>query len=202
MARQPQVPQDLSDEDEDQGLQFIGKDSAPADAGASRRDDRRAHDTRVDEVSEERATHQSRKVQWQRPSSLDAPPARPGYKQRWIRVSFRGADDPRNRNRRLREGWNPRPLESISADWQGIGANAGSVTGAFVVDDLMLCEMPESIYNERKAHYQAQTALQMTAVEADLEQAQVGGHRILRNHTTAVTHPARVIGRKVDAAVD
>lgn len=66
----------------------------------------------------------------------------------------------------------------------------------------MLCEMPESIYNERKAHYQAQTALQMTAVEADLEQAQVGGHRILRNHTTAVTHPARVIGRKVDAAVD
>jgi hypothetical protein len=201
MARQPQVPEELSDEAEDAGLRFIGKD-APAEAGASRRDDRRAHDTRVDEVSEERATHQRREAKWQRPTSLDAPPARPGYKQRWVRVSFRGADDPRNRNRRLREGWNPRPLESISAEWQGIASTAGPVTGAFVVDDLMLCEMPEDIYNERKAHYEKLTSLQMTAVEADLDKAQTGGHRILRNHTTAVSHPARVIGRKVDAAVD
>ena len=203
-ARQPPAAPDLDNDLDDEGdddLRPIG--NAPAEAGASRRDDRRAHASRVDELAEEHATHPDDEYQpWVRPSSLDAPPPRPGMVQRWVRVQLKGADDPRNRTRRLREGWKPRALDSIPEDWVGFGMNQGDVKGAFVVDDLMLCEMPERIAIQRRKHYARMTAQQMEAVEADLESAQVGGHRILRSHKTTVTHPARVVGRKVEAADD
>ena len=45
------------------------------------------HDSRVDELSEERATHPTAPMPWVRPSSLEAPPPRDGMTQRWIRIS-------------------------------------------------------------------------------------------------------------------
>ena len=41
----------------------------------------------------------------QPPSQLDAPPCPDGYKQRWLRHRVNGADDTKNINARLREGW-------------------------------------------------------------------------------------------------
>lgn len=72
-----------------------GRESASADTELSRQAVRsRAHASRVDEATEEHATHQMADQPWVRPSNLDAPPARKGYVQRWIRATFRGADDP------------------------------------------------------------------------------------------------------------
>lgn len=83
-----------------------------------------------------------------------------------------------------------------------MAGDAKPKSGAFVVDDLMLCEMPEFKYKQRAAYYQGLAARQMEAVETELEASQVPGHRIVRQHTSRVSMPARTIGRKVEAASD
>ena len=162
----------------------------------------RGHDSRVDELSEERATHPETPQPWLRPNSLQAPDSRPGMVQRWIRISLRGAEDPRNINMRLREGWVPRPLDSIPDDFGLLGTKAGVEAGRFIVDDLMLCEMPKTVYAQRKAYYDRLTEQQMDAVETDLEEVQVQGHPITKTHRSSVSHPPRVLGRRVEAAED
>lgn len=164
----------------------------------------REHDGRVDDLSEERATHQESEAPWMRPSSLHAPDPRDGMKQRWIRISVRGVDDPRNVNLRMREGWTPRPVESIPSEFQMMGVQETQTQGRLIVDDLMLCEMPEERWKARAAYYQKLTQDQMVAVENDLQDVQVAGHRITKTHTSTVSHPARprVQGRQVEAAED
>lgn len=162
------------------------------------------HDSRVDELSDEHATHQERPLApWIRPSSLTAPEPRPGMVQRWIRISTRGVDDPRNINMSTREGWTPRPADTVPSDFVMMtGAPAEQHAGRFVVDDLLLCEMPKEIYGQRKAYYEDQTAQQMIAVEQELEDAQVPGHGITKTHSSSVSHPSRVVGRRAEPADD
>ena len=162
----------------------------------------RGHDTRVDALSEERATHPEYPDlgRWERPSSLEAPECREGMTQRWIRVTVRGEEDPRNVNMRLREGWRPRPANTVPDDFMSL-ARADDGEGRLIVDDLMLCEMPTDMYAERRAYYDSLTETQMTAVNADLEDVQIQGHRITKTHTSQVSHPPRV-GRQAQPADD
>lgn len=160
----------------------------------------RGHETRVDELSEERATHPERpEGPWVRPTALDAPEPREGMVQRWVRKSMKGDADPKNWNRAMREGWRPRPSETVEKGWQQFAISA-SDAGIIQVDDLVLCEMDEKTYRERAAYYKSQADLQMAGVEHDLERSQMPGHPIQKTHNTSVTHPARVVGRKVEAA--
>lgn len=169
----------------------------------SRENRSREHDSRVDELSEDRATHLERPEEpWQRPSSLAAPEPRPGMVQRWIRHSVRGVDDPRNVTMKMREGWTPRPIDTIPEEFTFIASRADAQAGQFVVDDLMLCEMPLKKFKQRSEYYRRQTERQMEAVTHDLERTQVAGHPIQREHTSKVSHPPRVIGRRVEAADD
>lgn len=176
-------------------------------AGDSRDDshesESRGHDTRVDAMSEDRATHPEypNKGRWERPSSLEAPEPRDGMTQRWIRVSIRGEEDPRNVNLRLREGWKPRAANTVPEDFMSL-TRADDGDGRLIVDDLMLCEMPSDMYAERRAYYDSLTESQMTAVNADLEDVQIQGHRITKTHTSKVSMPPRVVGRQAQPADD
>lgn len=161
----------------------------------------RGHGSRVDELPEERATHQAKAKPWERGSALDAPPPREGMVQRWIRRSVRGEDDPMNLNRQYRKGWRPRPADTIPEEWKMFCVKTDSGEGVFAVSDMVLCEIEQEIYEEMKAHIDQQTELQMYSVEVDLENSQVaGGPPITREHKTAVTHPARHVGRRVAVA--
>lgn len=176
----------------------MGEDTHPLDMS-------REHPSRVDELGEERATHQEREAPWVRPSSLEAPEPRPGMVQRWIRITVRGEDDPRNINMRTREGWRPRPIDSIPEDMRDFSSAQDATMGRFVVDDLLLCEMPEERYRARQRYYQTQTDRQMEAVEYDLENAQQGqSTRIVRTHNSQVQVPSNVktTGRRVEPASD
>lgn len=160
----------------------------------------REHVSRVDELADERATHRERPVApWIRPSSLAAPDPRPGMVQRWIRVSVRGEEDPRNVNMRSREGWTPRPIDTVPEDFIFAASRGALKGGHFVVDDLMLCEMPKEIYEQRATYYQQLSERQMQAVETDLDRAQSGQPiSIQRSHKSSATTP----GRRVEAADD
>jgi hypothetical protein len=148
------------------------------------------HDTRVDEPSAYNATHQSEAVQWQRPSSLEAPDARDGMTQRWVRHSLRGEADPRNMNRKYREGWRPRDPATLSEDWQVFAITAESTDGYIKVDDLVLMEIPTKTLTQRKAASEQAAREQMAGVEHDLERSQMPGLPITKEHRTSVSHPA------------
>lgn len=148
------------------------------------------HESRVDEMSEYDATHQQTEAQWVRPSSLDAPPPREGKTQRWVRKSLRGVDDPKNLNRSWREGWRPRPPETLPEEWRIYATFADKSEGMIVVDDLILMEIDSDIIEARRKAIKKATADQMRGVEHDLESAQIAGHPIVKEHKTSVTHPA------------
>lgn len=147
------------------------------------------HDARVDEPSEYDATHQEEPQQWVRPSSLDAPPARTGMTQRWVRKSLRGEADPKNLNRKYREGWRFRDPSGLPEDWKVFAVHAKQGEGYVQVDDLVLMEIPTSVLNQRLRYQEEQTRLQMASVEHDLEKTQVSGHPIHKEHKTSVSHP-------------
>ena len=147
------------------------------------------HESRVDEMSEYDATHQQEPAAWVRPSSLDAPPARDGMTQRWVRKSIRGADDPKNLNRSWREGWRPRSPDSLSEEWRVYAVFADKSEGMIVVDDLILMEIDSGTLARRKAAIEKATREQMVSVEHDLESTQLAGHPIVKEHRTSVTHP-------------
>lgn len=149
------------------------------------------HESRVDETPEYDATHPMEPAQWLRPSSLDAPPARAGKTQRWVRQSVRGAADPKNLNRSWREGWRPRDPATLTEEWRVYATFAEKSEGMIVVDDLILMEIDSGIIERRRAAINRATSLQMQSVEHDLESAQVRGHPIVREHQTSVTHPSR-----------
>ena len=52
---------------------------------------------------------------WKPPSLLDAPEARPGYVQRWVATSIQGKESPDNVYKRMREGWEPRPADTVKS---------------------------------------------------------------------------------------
>jgi hypothetical protein len=147
------------------------------------------HESRVDEMSEYDATHQYEPAQWLRPSSLDAPPAREGKTQRWVRKSIRGAADPKNLNRTWREGWRPRSPDTLPEDWRIYATFADQNDGMIVVDDLILMEIDSRILAKRREAVRQATANQLRSVEHDLESAQISGHPIVKEHKTSVTHP-------------
>lgn len=147
------------------------------------------HESRVDETSEYDATHQQAAAAWIRPSSLEAPPAREGKTQRWVRKSLRGADDPKNLNRSWREGWRPRPPESLPEEWRVYATFADKDEGMIVVDDLILMEIDSEIIAARTTAIANATEQQMVGVEHDLDSTQLAGHPIVKEHKTSVSHP-------------
>jgi hypothetical protein len=42
---------------------------------------------------------------WTPPSSLDAPPAPDGFRQKWLRAETMGFDDTKNMSGKMRSGW-------------------------------------------------------------------------------------------------
>ena len=108
-----------------------------------------------------------RKRVWQRPSSLDAPPAPDGYIHRWIRAEVQGFQDTKNVINRLREGY-----ELVRADehpdWHLPTIEDGKHAGVIGVGGLLLARIPEELIAQRNAYYAGLTQDQITAVDNDL----------------------------------
>lgn len=155
------------------------------------------HESRVDEMSEYDATHPLEAAPYIRPSSLDAPPCREGYTQRWVRQSTRGVADPKNLNRSWREGWRPRQPDTLDEEWRVYANFADKNEGMIVVDDLILMEIDSRVLAQRKKAIERATAQQMSSVEHDLESTQIAGHPIVKEHKTSVSMP----GRRVQPAM-
>ncbi len=106
--------------------------------------------------------------EWRRHSDLDAPPARDGYVNRFIRIRLGTVRDTARLRNAMREGWRPvkassvtdRSLPTIHLD------QFGEIIG---VEDLILCEMPVQMHKQRMKFYKDKQRRQNQAIERQLK---------------------------------
>jgi hypothetical protein len=108
-----------------------------------------------------------RPKQWMPAELLPEPDKMTGYAYRWIRVATLGNADPRNVSGKLREGWEPVPIEEQPQFQLLIDPNS-RYKDQIEIGGLLLCKTPIEFVEQRNAHYQKQTDAQAEAVDNNL----------------------------------
>ena len=108
-----------------------------------------------------------RPKQWQQPDLLPEPDKHPDYAYRWIRVSNLNAADPRNLSAKLREGWEPVPLEE-QPKFKLLADPNSRYKDNVEIGGLLLCKTPKEFVEQRNAHFAKVTQDQTEAVDNNL----------------------------------
>jgi hypothetical protein len=108
-----------------------------------------------------------RPQQWAPAELLPEPVKLPGYKYHWVRISTLGAADPRNLSAKLREKWEPVPMEEQPEMQLLIDPNS-RFKDNIEIGGLLLCKTPEEFVAQRNAFYAKQTDAQAEAVDNNL----------------------------------
>lgn len=125
-------------------------------------------DTRDQEQREAEEIHDTEDTPWVVPSSLAAPPPRPGMVQRWIRVASGGKDDAINTSRKFREGWKPRQASTVPKNFPVPSIKNGTYAGVIGVEGMLLCEMPAKKNDQRRAYIRNQIDKKTQSVDAEI----------------------------------
>jgi len=105
-----------------------------------------------------------RPKQWQQPELLPEPDQNPDYVYRWIRVATLNAADPRNLSTKLREGWEPVPIEE-QPKFKLLLDPKSRFKDNIEIGGLLLCKTPKEFVAQRNAHFNLQTQAQADAVD-------------------------------------
>lgn len=145
-------------------------------------------DKKIDKTSRASETRAKdvRPQVWTPPSSLDAPPAPDGYRQRWIRVESMGQDDTKNASGKLRSGWEFVRGDSYPEENYPI-LKEGKYAGMIGVGGLVLARIPEELAQQREAYYQQRTQDREDAVNNDLLKEQHPSMPINQDRQSRVT---------------
>jgi hypothetical protein len=108
-----------------------------------------------------------RPKQWMPAELLPEPRKTPGYSYRWIRVATLGAADPRNISGKMREGWEPVPMEE-QPEMQLLVDPNSRFKDSIEIGGLLLCKTPDEFVEQRNKHYRIQAESQMDAVDNNL----------------------------------
>ena len=120
-------------------------------------------------LTREQATReiQERPKQWMQAELLPEPDKQPGYAYRWIRVSTMNSADPRNLSAKLREGWEPVPIEE-QPKFKLLVDPTSRYRENIEVGGLLLCKTPSEFVMQRNVFYAKQTQAQTEAVDNNL----------------------------------
>jgi hypothetical protein len=105
-----------------------------------------------------------RPKQWMQPELLPEPDKQPGYNYRWIRVSTMNSADPRNLSAKLREGWEPVPVEE-QPKFRLLADPNSRFKENIEVGGLLLCKTPTEFVQQRNEHFAKVTQSQTDAVD-------------------------------------
>lgn len=139
------------------------------------------------DVAEAQAVPREEQGSWSRPHDLDAPPPRDGFTQRWIRVRLGNDKDPKNSNRKFREGWRPRSIDSIPRGYSPPTMIHGTWGDVIGVEDLVLCEMPVKMARQRNKFYEDKRDRMLHGIDEDLHRVSRDGPRIDKSSSERVT---------------
>lgn len=149
----------------------LENDKRLADLARARRGQTNDRGSREQDRRANSKVHDTDSTPWVQGGSLVAPPPRPGYVQRWIRVSTKGKEDPTNVTRKFREGWKPRPADTLPAEYQEAKISQGRFAGFIGVEGMMLCELPVSKKKSRDKFIRNLIDKKTKAIDADLARA-------------------------------
>ena len=121
---------------------------------------------RIDREVENR-DNSERLQQWAPAELLPEPVKMPGYKYHWVRISTLGAADPRNLSAKLREKWEPVPVEE-QPEMQLLVDPNSRFKDNIEIGGLLLCKTPEEFVEQRNKFYAKQTDAQAEAVDNNL----------------------------------
>jgi hypothetical protein len=107
---------------------------------------------------------QERPKQWMQPELLPEPDKQAGYNYRWIRVSTMNNADPRNLSAKLREGWEPVPVEE-QPKFRLLADPNSRFKDNIEVGGLLLCKTPTEFVQQRNDHFAKVTQSQTDAVD-------------------------------------
>jgi hypothetical protein len=134
---------------------------------------------------------------WTPPALLDAPETRAGYVQRWVATSIQGKDTPDNVYKRMREGWEARPANTVKNQLFPT-INHGQWEGCIGIEGMLLCEMPSEKHKAMKAYHHNKSLEQNESLAGDLNALeQKTGQRIFQERKSSVSG-----GRKVSVMDD
>ena len=107
---------------------------------------------------------QERPKQWMQPELLPEPDKQPGFNYRWVRVSTMNNADPRNLSAKLREGWEPVPIEE-QPKFRLLADPNSRFKDSIEVGGLLLCKTPTEFVQQRNDHFAKVTQSQTDAVD-------------------------------------
>ena len=108
-----------------------------------------------------------RPEKWRQPELLPEPDKMPGYAYRWIRVSTLSVSDPRNLSAKLREGWEPVPINEQPQFQLLIDGNS-RFKDNIEIGGLLLCKTPIEFVEQRNSFYRNQAESQIESVDNSL----------------------------------
>lgn len=108
-----------------------------------------------------------RPEQWAPAELLPEPVKMAGYRYHWVRISTLGAADPRNLSAKLREKWEPVPVEE-QPEMQLLVDPNSRFKDNIEIGGLLLCKTPEEFVEQRNKFYANQTEAQAEAVDNNL----------------------------------
>jgi hypothetical protein len=104
-----------------------------------------------------------------KPADLLPEPARaPGWEYKWIRKSMMGVSDPTNVSRSMREGWETCRSEDHPELMLAVDVDAKN-SGLIEIGGLILCKIPQEMFDQRQRYYQDQANGQMESVDAQID---------------------------------
>lgn len=112
------------------------------------------------------------------PGMLDAPEARPGMVQRWIRISLLGKSDGKNQSSQNQAGWRPRGLDTVPGGQRGRYSTIRDrrTSGEFIVNgDLILCEMTAGRFKAMQDHFRGKSRGQVNVLDEQIASARQPG---------------------------
>jgi hypothetical protein len=143
---------------------------------------------KTNKIKHETQVEKSTRVSNWRPGNLlEAPEARPGFKQRWIATMVLGQEQPTNVAKRMREGWRPRDPKTVKDAQNFPTIDHGKFSGYIGIEGMVLCEIPQELWNERNAYYAKMTDNLMRSVQQDIHKVEQPGQPISQSFKTSVT---------------
>jgi len=127
-----------------------------------------------------------RPKQWQQPELLPEPDKAPGYAYRWIRVSTYNQADPRNLSAKLREGWEPVPVEE-QPKFRFFTDPQSRFKENIEIGGLLLCKAPQEFVQQRSDYFANQTQAQTEAVDNNFMRQSDARMPLFRERKSAVS---------------
>ena len=140
---------------------------------------------RVNRASETR-DDSTRQKQWKPASLLPDPVRQEGWEYKWIRKSMLGVGDPTNMSKSLREGWETCRAEDHPEMMLAVDLDAKN-SGLIEIGGLVLCKIPQEMFDQRQKYYADQAAGQMESVDAQVDRENDPRMPIFKERQSKVT---------------